>query len=121
MRVSGIEYDPSDLLEQELSELHQAIRDRDEVNVMTQVLRTYSGRAVLWRMMEITGLDELSAVSDDAYGTYFRQGRWSIGKWIKDEVFTNAPEAYTMMYAEAVDRERRYANEARLEKGIEDA
>ncbi len=117
MRNDG-DYEPlSDEVEQ--VERHQQDRIADEKDNTVQIVRTYEGRAVIWRLLQVTHLDELPYVQGSQEDTAFNCGLQKAGKWAKDELLTHAPETYTMMEIEAREREQRYAAEAKLPRGTE--
>lgn len=78
-------------------------QDRIEIR---EVLKTYEGRSLMWRIMEECGIYRTS-FTGDALQTAFLEGQRNIGLWVLTEiVFTNGPDTFSIMAREAEDRKR---------------
>jgi len=62
------------------------------------VLDTSEGRAVLWRLLESTGLYRSSYTGDE--GTYFNEGRRNVGLELLALINSVAPDKYPLIMAE---------------------
>lgn len=76
-----------------------------------EILKTYEGRKLIWRILEQCGVYRVS-FTGDALETAFREGQRSTGLWILTEiVFTNGPDTFSIMSREAEDRRERQEKE----------
>lgn len=69
----------------------------------------YEGRAFLWHLMEICGVDKSSFVGENPLTMARNEGRREIGLYVKNNVFTPRPQIYIMAQREAEERTQRYA------------
>ena len=94
--------------EDEVSRDTQLARNaaQDDQDYLTTVFSTYAGRAVIWRMLGVTGLyaDGFSLSHPEASRM---AGRRQIGLWLNEEVLTISQALYNLMRDEAIARERR--------------
>ena len=89
------------------------LRARAELEMLTTVMTTVSGRAFAWWVLDLSGIDALSYTANDNQ-TNFREGRRSLGIDIRDEIARIAPLLYEKMRTEASDRERHFQAQASL-------
>lgn len=77
-----------------------------ELNDLRELLKTYGGRAFLWRVLTQTGLYRQSFTGDEPT-TYFNEGKRRIGLWLLDEIFSADKGMFNRMQNEAEDRGER--------------
>jgi hypothetical protein len=78
----------------------QIARER-EIHELKEILETYRGRALVWRILAMCGLQ--LAPPNDFMARHI--GRQDIGRELLQEVFTSAPNVYTVMRQEAEERD----------------
>lgn len=77
-----------------------------ELNDLRDLLKTYGGRAFLWRVLTQTGLYRQSFTGDEPT-TYFNEGKRRIGLWLIEEIFSADKGMFNVMQNEAEDRGER--------------
>ncbi len=78
---------------------------RDQEIIETkELLDTYGGRSFIWRLLEQCGMRQEITIHPQA--AFAGIGRQHIGRWVENEVFTSDPDAYTLMWREAQEREK---------------
>ena len=82
----------------------QQIADEREIQEVKAILSTVGGRAFFWRLLGWCGMRE--EISIHPQGSYVGIGRQHIGRWVENQVFTSDPDAYTLMWREAQEREK---------------
>ncbi len=80
----------------------QIARER-EVHELGEILDTYGGRALVWRVLAQCGLQR--AIPADTNDAFRDIGKKDIGQWLLNEVFTSARDVYTLMRQEAQERD----------------
>ena len=78
-------------------------RERDAEH-MQEVMGTYAGRALVWRMLEQCGVFRTAPTGPEL--VRFEGGR-DIGLWLIRECFTVAEHLYSLMQKEAVLRQKK--------------
>ncbi len=106
------EYDPSDPDQVEQVERAAALRRLEEREYVRRLVATYEGRAFIWALLSETGVHRSSFAGEAPLTMAHAEGRREIGIWAENWVFTVAPETYSMMRREAVEREKRYRRQA---------
>ena len=104
------EFDSMDPEQVERAEAADQMRREEQGAAIARVLSTYEGRLLIWHVIRhISGVDDLSFVGEAPLTNAFNEGGRRVGKEVQDLVFTAAPEQYSIMRHEAIDREERYA------------
>lgn len=88
--------DPEQVARARESEEQRRGREDGELR---QVLTTYVGRSVAWRLLERCGIYELS-FSSDPHNTAFREGNRNVGLAFLSDIMRVAPDAYAQMQRE---------------------
>ena len=81
----------------------QIARER-EIYELQDILGTVGGRAFIWRLLEQCGM--YRAPETHPQGAFVDIGQQNIGRWCTNEVFTSNPDAYTLMWREAQERDK---------------
>lgn len=81
----------------------QLIRER-EIEEMRQVLDTYEGRAMLWRLLEECAIYTFGFCGDNDLLNH-REGKREVGGWLIQEIAEANSNAYMKMQHEAVSRD----------------
>jgi hypothetical protein len=81
----------------------QLARER-EIYELRELLGTYGGRAFVWRMLVECKMYRAPAIHPQE--GFVDIGQQNVGRWLTNEVFTSDPEAYTLMWREAQEREK---------------
>lgn len=76
-------------------------REREEVATL---MRTYGGRAFIWRLLTRCKVNSFGYCGDNNYLNNIEGRRW-IGGGIMEEVLTAAPKEYIIMRDDAVSRD----------------
>ncbi len=113
-------YDAGDPEQVEKATQADELRRTQEHDLILTVLNSYEGRAVFSILFRHTGLESISFAGEFPLTMAYNEGRRSIGKDMRDLVFTVAPERYSMVRNEMVERERTYARNAGLLDIMED-
>lgn len=92
--------DPTQVKQQKKA--HELWRQK-ELEWGRAVLETYSGRAFVWRLLEISGVN--GAIPTHPQDSFRGLGRRDVGLMIIEEVFTISPKYEIMMRDEAMARE----------------
>lgn len=79
-------------------------RDREE-NELRDILKTYGGRAYIWRILSRCGVFRLS-FTGDPNSTFFKEGQRDIGLHLLSEVMEIDSSAFQKMQQEAVERDK---------------
>lgn len=81
-------------------------RSRDEAAMadLRSLLSQYTFRAFVWGVLAECRMFHTNSHLDNA--VFFHNGRASMGIWLLDLVLTASPEVYTLMRAEALEREK---------------
>lgn len=90
---------------------------RDEGDIR-RVLDTVEGRRMIWKLLEKSGIAQISFVEDDPGGrkTAFKEGQRNIGNSVWQDILRVAPEKFTMMQRENVSDFK--AEQAEIEKEL---
>lgn len=108
------QYDPDDPAQVAAVQEAAQLRDLQHVEMVKSFLGTYEGRAFVWMLMQASGMDESTFVGEAPMTMAYNEGRREMGRWGKDWVFTSAPETYSIMRREAIQREQEYAHNVGL-------
>lgn len=73
---------------------------------LKETLATEAGRAYIWGQLERTGMFRTAFAGEATHISSYLQGRQDLGRKMLEQVFTADPEAYNIMSAEAVERQR---------------
>lgn len=74
-------------------------KEHDEYQAIRRVYDTDDGKALFKALFREAGINELSAKDDDAYGTYLREGKRSIGIAFR-KILTMTDEELTRLLSE---------------------
>lgn len=85
----------------------QWVEEQEEF-YLNEMLASEAGRAVLWRIMSIAGLNRLSFAGEETHSTAFREGERNVANKVLALVLTANPAAYTLMQNEAVSRDTKF-------------
>ena len=107
--MTNLEYDSSDPEQVDKAEQAAGLRTLEQFRAVSVVLSTYEGRAFVWMLMQKTQVGQSAFAGELTHMTAYNMAHRDIGEWARNWVFTVAPERYTIMEREALDRERRYA------------
>jgi len=82
------------------------VKFRDEVQAaeLSDVLATYSGRAVLWRIVSECGVYSVSTACDNS--VFLNEGKRFMGIWLLNEINRINPGAYAVMHNEDLERKK---------------
>jgi len=96
-------FDAGDEKQVKENKTNHALVRQQEIEELKFILSTYGGRAFIWRLLSKCGV--YRAASGDPYEVARGEGKRDIGLWTIEELFTSAPEAYTIMRNEAASRD----------------
>lgn len=113
-------YDAGDPEQVEKANQADELRRTQEHDMILTVLNSYEGRAVFSILFRHAGLESISFAGEFPLTMAYNEGRRSIGKDMRDLFFTVAPERYSMVRNEMIERERTYARSAGLLNIVED-
>lgn len=71
---------------------------KTELKDLKELLATHSGRRILWRILERTGMHRTSFTGNSK--TFFNEGERNIGLWLVDEVLLADADKYLLMIKE---------------------
>ena len=108
-------YDVGDPEQVEKAQQADELRRLEEHDLLRTVLNTYEGRAVFSILFRHTGLESISFAGEFPMTMAYNEGRRSIGKDMRDLLFTVAAERYSMVRDEMIQRERTYARNVGLD------
>jgi len=108
-------YDVGDPEQVERAQQADELRRIEEHDLLRTVLNTYEGRAVFSILFRHTRLESMSFAGELTHTTAYNEGRRKIGKDMRDLLFTVAPERYSMVRDEMIQRERTYARNVGLD------
>lgn len=74
-----------------------------EVEELKQILDTYGGRALIWRVLSRCGIYRSPVTHPQE--TFRQMGHQDIGRWLLEEVFTSDKNAYTVIRQEGEERD----------------
>lgn len=76
-----------------------------ELEALKDLLKTYSGRSFMWRLLTECGVYTSSFTGQDSF-TFFNEGKRHIGLWALEELFEADSNVYTVMRNEAAKRNK---------------
>ena len=79
-----------------------------ETEEFKEILSTYGGRAYIWRLLEMCGVYKTSFTGNST--TFLNEGKRQIGLRVIEDIFEAAPDRYTQIRMEAVERLERNKN-----------
>lgn len=107
-------YDTGDPEQVEKVREADELRRIEEHDLLRTMLNTYEGRAVFSILFRHTGLESISFAGEFPMTMAYNEGRRSVGKDMRDLLFTVAAERYSMVRDEMIQRERTYARHVGL-------
>jgi hypothetical protein len=78
-----------------------------EIDDLLWLMSDKRGRRFMWRLLQRTGIYQLSFVPGDSTVTAFREGNRNQGLQLLSEVMQHCPERFSVMQKEAPKHERR--------------
>lgn len=79
-------------------------------NYLADVLATYQGRAVFWRIFGEAGMYQTTYRGENTHASAYAEGRRSLGLQVLDDCLTADENAYNLMRVEAAERSAVYEN-----------
>lgn len=114
-------YDPGDPEQEEMARQALNLRRIAENETVRAIMSTYEGRAFAWMLLQESGFEEASIFCGEApMSMSLKEGRRQMGHFLKEWVFTAAPERYSMLRREALEREHTYARRVGLNNSSEE-
>ncbi|MFA6293603.1 MAG: hypothetical protein WC637_17585 [Victivallales bacterium] len=77
---------------------------QQERNDLVNVMGTPSGRALIWRLLDVETGFHNSAYTGNA-ATYYNLGKQDVGRDLYDDIWITCPDSYIQMRREAEQRE----------------
>lgn len=78
----------------------------NEAEALRDLLKSYSGRSFIWRLLTQCGIYDSSFTGVDTL-TFFNEGKRHIGLLLLEDIFEADPNAYTILRNEAAKRKNK--------------
>lgn len=73
--------------------------EKIETSDLSDTMKTANGRAVIWRVLQASGVDS-DTFSQDPYRHAYIAGKRSVGVWLLNEIRATSPGEVITMYKE---------------------
>ena len=109
------EYDMDNPEQVEMAEKADEQRMFEQTRFVADQMSSHSGRAFMAMLLQEADMEGSNFCGEQPYTMAYLEGKEAIGKWAQNLVLTIAPEMFSLMRREVIEREQRYALAAGLE------
>lgn len=103
------EYDMTDPDQVEMAREVERQRTLEQTQFVADQMKSYGGRAFVSMLLQEANVEGSSFSGEQPLTMAYLEGKRDIGSWAQNLVLTIAPEMFSLMRQEVVEREQRYA------------